>query len=510
MKVTAERLPDSQILLQIEVDPERVQKSVERAYRRLSERINVPGFRRGKAPRHLVERMVGREALVADGIELLVPEVYREAVKETGIRPLDDPEFDIGQPDLEKATTEPLLIKATVPVEPTVSLGDYRSVKLARVPVDVTSQMVNETIDSMRERAASWDPVDRAARAGDLIVVDVEGRVGVAPALYSPEGRALLSASGGEVVFNETRAKVVLDPERGGPTPEFHRELVGLVAEADKIFQIAVPADYADKKLASQTVTFKAHVYEVKEKKLPELDDDFAKSLGGEWESLEALRSQVEQSLRSRLEHEAQHHFEESLIREAAERSSVELPPALVNREVDRLVRTLQNNLRQQRLELGQYLKMLSKSEAAYREELRPRAIENLKTYLVLREIGKAEGIQVGDEDVEQEIARVTESLEERRAKDVREALARPSERADIEFNLWQRKVVERLGEHAQRAIETVAGAEGGTVAAGGAGTDATAPAAGDAVTAETPAADATGASDAAEETGTSGEKNGG
>ncbi|HUE75643.1 MAG TPA: trigger factor [Chloroflexota bacterium] len=457
MKVTTEKLPDSQVLLNIEVEPEQVAQSVERAYQSIAARVDVPGFRRGKAPRYLVERLISREAVVAEGIERLVPKVYEKALEESGIEPIDQPEFDL-EPNLEEATTQPLIIKATVPVQPTVELGDYKAIRLSPVPVDVTPEMINNTIERLRENAASWTPVERPTKVGDQVVADIEGRVGTAPALYSPAGEPILSTVGGQVVVDDKNSTVVIDAEQGQPTPTFHQELIGLSPGSEKTFQVSLPAEYPDRALASKAVTFKVTIHEVKEKNLPEIDDEVAKSVG-EYETVDALRKAVEDSLRSNLEQEAQRHFEESVVREVVEGASIDMPPVLVNREVDRMVRNMSERLRQQRLNLEQYLRAVGKSDSQFREEMRPSAIDNLKNYLVLREVGKSEGIAIAEPEVEQEIDRIASTVGGENADQIREVLDRPAERADIESSLWHRRVMAALTGYARG--EDAASSEG-------------------------------------------------
>src|SRR5688572_22441540 len=185
----------------MEVEPEQIAKAEQRAYQSLVNRLNVPGFRRGKAPRYLVERMIGGpEALRAEGIERLVPEVYREAIKQEGIEPIDQPELDI-------VSQEPLIVKATVPVEPKVELGDYKSVRVPRVPVEVPYERINETIERLREQRTEWVPVERAARAGDRITADVNGTIGAAPTLYDPSGQPIVSTEGREGLIDSKNAE---------------------------------------------------------------------------------------------------------------------------------------------------------------------------------------------------------------------------------------------------------------------------------------------------------------
>jgi trigger factor len=473
VKVTAERLPDAQVVLNIEVEPETVEKATERAYQSLASRVRIPGFRPGKAPRFLVERYVGGpDVLKQEGIDRVIPEAYREALQQADVRPID-------QPEIEVVSTEPFVLKATVSVEPTVELGDYKSVRIPRVPVDVPYERINETIERLREQQTEWVPVERAARAGDRVTADVVGTIGAAPTLYDPSGQPILQTEGGEKLIDSKNAEVEIDPESTAPVPGFHEQLVGVRPNSEKRFVLSLPADWPNEEQRSRSVMFQVNAHEVKEAKVPALDDEFARAVGPEYETLDALREDVRTRLREELEHEAEHQYEDSVIRAVIERSKIELPPALVKRETERLLQNFERSLARQRLSLDQYTRLTDKTVDGLREELRPQAEANLRSFLVLREIGQAEGVKVTPEEVEAEIGRATEGMNPAEAGTARQLLERPEGREDLEASLWHRKVVKLLTDLSQSPAEPAAGqAEAPAEAAAEAGVAGEAPSA--------------------------------
>jgi trigger factor len=448
VKVTAERLPDAQVVLNIEVEPEALAKATDRAFQSLASRMNVPGFRRGKAPRYLIERMIGGpEALRQEGIERVIPEVYREAIQQSGVEPID-------QPELEVVSVDPLVVKATVSVQPEVELGDYKSIRVPRLPVEVPYERINETIERLREQQTRWEPVERPARAGDRVTADVNATIGAAPTLVDASGQPLLNTEGRETLIDQKNAEIELDPESASPVPGFHKELVGLAPKAEKRFVVPLPADWPDEAQRGQSVLFQVQLHEVKEAKVPALDDDFAKAVG-EYETLDGLREDVRNRLREQLEHEAEHHYQDSVIGEAVARSNIVLPPALIRRETERLVRNFEQNLARQRLSLDQYLKLTDKTREGLADDLRPTAERNLKNYLVLREVAQAENVAVTDEEIEAEIERVAGSIgDEAEAARARQMLSGERERDDIQAGLWERKVTQLLIGVAQQPPE--------------------------------------------------------
>ncbi len=240
LKITAERQPESQVLLEIEVEPERVEKSMDQAFRRMSGRYRIPGFRPGKAPRVMFERYVGRETLLREALEKLVPQVYEEAIKEEALDPIDQPSFEI-------PTFEPLLIKATVPLKPTVDLGNYRELRVPREPVTVTPEQVDEAMENLRRQFASLTPVDRPAQAGDVVRADLKAEV---------EGRELVSEEDTDLRMTEQGMQGL---------PGLLEKLIGVEKGQEYTFEVAVPEDYDEASLAGKQAIYHVNVKEIKE-----------------------------------------------------------------------------------------------------------------------------------------------------------------------------------------------------------------------------------------------------
>jgi trigger factor len=435
VKVSTQELESSQVLLEIEVDPPRVERAVDQAYRRFANRLNVPGFRRGKAPRPIVERMVGRESLLEDAIEHLVPEVYQEAIGEAGLRPIE-------QASVEVVETEPLRIKATVPVRPAVQLGEYRLLRRELSVAEVTEEQVQGVLDQLRDEHATWVPVERAVQSGDRIAMDVHG------------------TAGDEVISDRQDVEFVVDPESQRPLPGFAAQLVGMQAGESKEFTLRAPDDYEDPDLAGKDATFKVTVHWVKEKHLPDLDDAFASTVGS-FGTLAELRERIERELKDRAEATARRELQEGVVEAVVGAAQLELPPQAIEREAERRRERLANTLAQRGLSLEQYQQLASKSAADMDEEFRTGARRDLTRELVLDAIADAEAIEVSDDEIETEIREAAGTGPD--AARLRKTFARPEARARLANMIRERKAVERL---VALATEGTASTESATPAA--------------------------------------------
>jgi trigger factor len=443
VKVSTQELESSQVLLEIEVDPPRIERAVDQAYRRFASRLNVPGFRRGKAPRPIVERMVGRESLLEDAIEHLVPEVYQEAVGETGLKPIE-------QASVEVVETEPLRIKATVPVRPEVRLGDYHRLQRELSVAEITEEQVQNVIDQLRDEHATWAPVERPVQYGDRIAMDVHG------------------AAGEEVISDRKDVEYVVTEDALRPLPGFGAQLVGMQAGESKEFTLHVPDDYEDSDLAGKDAAFTVQVHWVKEKHLPELDDAFASTVGS-FGSVAELRERVESELKARAEATARRELQEGVIEAVVETAHLELPPQAIEREAERRRERLSNSLSQRGLTLEQYQRLVGKSAAELDEEFRTGARRDLTRELVLDEVAEAEQIEVTPAEIEAEIREMAGDGAD--AARLRKAFARPEARERVRNMVRERKAVERLvalasGDSAEADADAAAASTTGTAAA--------------------------------------------
>ncbi|MGQ9573372.1 MAG: trigger factor [Dehalococcoidia bacterium] len=417
MKVSTERIPESQVVLEIEVEPERVERSLERAYRRLAQRTRIPGFRKGKTPPQMLERYLGREAVMQEALGLLIPEVYNEAIEEENIEAID-------QPSIEVVQEEPLILKATVAIRPSVDLGDYRALKVEREPVAVSEERVNEKLEELRHRYAILEPVDRPLQMGDLVRADIRASV---------DGRSVFSEDDAEFRLREGLPILL---------PGFVEHILGSEKDVERQFNIDVPPDHPQRAVAGKTCLCTVVVKEIKEERLPELDDTFAAVVGEGFPSLEALRQRLRSDLKESAEREADARHRERVLDEVVAGASLEFPPVLVEREMEHLLR---ERLSASGLgDIEHYLRHAGKSEEELRQELRLQAVERIQRSLVLVKVAEVEGISVSEEDVDAEIERLAASAGPR-GEEVRKVFASAGGREALERSLFTRKTLERL-----------------------------------------------------------------
>lgn len=420
------------MVLEVEAEPEEVERSLEQAYHRLVKRVDVPGFRRGKAPRDMLEQYLGRGALLENALDRLVPQLLKRAVEEQ--------ELDvIAQPEIEITKADPVTFKATVPLRPTVKLGSYRELDIATETVTSSEEEVNRVIEQTRYQQAPWEPVERPIRFGDLVIIDVMGSV---------EGKPLLDRKGLEFQVQQGLPF---------PVPGFAEKLEGVEQGQDLELSIPLPSDYGVTDLAGKECYFKVRVGEIKEKKLPELNDEFARNIGQGFETLDALTDSVTENIRLVAEQRARRRYEEKVIDAVVEGSHVEFPPIFIEQEIDRFIAEQEKDLSQNRMSLEDYLRITKKSMEEFREELRPVASGQVARSIVISKVTEAEDISVSDEEIDQEVAEMVKGAGEQGealGKFFQSAEARQS----LERMLVSRKTIERLVEIASGGVESTPG----------------------------------------------------
>ena len=430
MKVTNEKTENREAYLTVEMDPSEVAESTENAYRRLVKQVNVPGFRKGRAPRVVLERHVGRERLVNDMLEELVPRAYEKAVEE---QELDT----IARPRIEVVETDPVVFKAVVPLRPVVKLGDYRQIRMAPEPVETAEDSVDAVIEQLRHQQATWEPVERAVRLGDLVTLDVASTID------------------GEPYINQKGAQYQAIAGSSGPAPGFAEQIAGMSGGEEKEFWIQFPEDYARSELAGREAAFRTTISEVKEEKLPEVTDDFARQVEAEIESVEQLRDRIRTTLQTRGEERARLDFEARAVEAVVEVSQVEFPPVLVEAEVHSLMDDQARDLQMRGLTLEQYLRTVGKTEEEMHEELHPVAEKRVAQSLILGRLSEAESVEVEDADIDAEISGMVGGVAEERREGLEKALNAPEARDSIRQTLLTRKTVQRLVEIVQGSGET-------------------------------------------------------
>jgi trigger factor len=421
MQITTSPAPKSTILVEVEVPAERLTQAVGEATRALSRRTKVPGFRPGKAPRGVLEAVLGHGAVLEEAVDRLVQSSYRDALIEKEILPLTNADVEIVQAEEGK----PLIFKATVPIRPEVALGDYTSFNF-RPEIETTDDpKIDKVIEELRDQNASLSPVeDRGARKGDYAVIKYEGTRDGGPF----EGG---SAERMPLIIGEDRL-----------IPGFEDELVGLKVGDTKGFDITFPADYGEETLAGQQAHFEVEVRELREKILPDADDDFARSMG-DFTDLANLREEVTKRLQRNALDKARHTFSDRIIEYAIANATIDLPDVLVEQEVEVMHDEFRSALARQGISDEAYAKVSGKTHEELHADFRPDAEKRVKVLLVLSRIAEVESLTIGDADVDAEIARGRE----RYAGDPKLTKYFESERGRnyIRSTLRRSRVVEKL-----------------------------------------------------------------
>jgi len=435
--------PGSKVVLEIEVPPAEVDRHFATAYRHVAERTRVPGFRPGKAPRHVIDRFVGRGSVVAEAIDHLVNASYDAAVDQTDIFPIDQPHVDLDP--VTVAEGQPVRFTATVAVRPEVQLGAYLDYPFGLEVPETTDEGVDQVIAELRDQQATLRPVDdRPAQEGDIASVKFVGTIDGEP------------FEGGSA----DRLPLVIGEER--MMPGWEEQLVGMEIGATRGFDIAFPDDYRVEELRGKPAHFEVELLDLRERLLPEVDDAFAASVG-EVTTLDELRTEIRDALEKRAAAEARHTFGDRIIDFAASNASVDLPEVMIANEVEIMRDELRSRLAQQRIGLDQYLALAKQSPEELTTELREPATRRVKTLLVLSAIAEREGVNASDAEIDAEIA---EQLA-RHGEDgrLREYLTSRRGRSYLRMTLRNRTLVDTLIERALGTSEADAPEAAGVAA---------------------------------------------
>lgn len=384
MSVKWEKQEGNQGLLTIEVPAEEVNKALDKAFKKIVVKINEPGFRKGKMPRPLFEKKYGVEALYQDALEIIIPEAYSNAIDEAGIEPVDYPEID-GTENFAKG--QDFTFKATVTVKPEPKLGEYKGLEVTKLPTEVTDEEVEAQIEEQLARKAELEiKEDGAIEEGDTAVIDFEGF----------QGEEAFEGGKGE--------DYPLEIGSGSFIPGFEEQLVGVKAGESKDVAITFPEEYHAAELAGKEAIFKVTVKEVKTKVLPELNDEFAKEIDPEVESLDALRAKIKEQVAEQKKAESEGTLRDELVEKAAANAEVDIPAGMINTELDRMVQEFGQRLQMQGMNLDLYFQFSGQNEEQLREQMKDDAENRVRVALTLEAIAKAENIEVTEEDITTEL----------------------------------------------------------------------------------------------------------
>jgi trigger factor len=421
--VTSRPEPGSKVVLEIEVDADEVNRHFATAYRHVAERTRVPGFRPGKAPRAVVDRYVGRASVVAEALDHLVSDSYESALDQVDVIPIDQPDVDIDPSALAEGSA--LSFTATVPVRPEVELGSYTDYPFELETPEVTDEQVEGVITELREQQGSLRPIDgRPAQNGDVVAVKYTGTIDGEP------------FEGG----SSDRMPLILGENR--MIAGWEDQVVGMEMGATKGFDITFPDDYRVEELRGKEAHFEVELLDMRERILPEVDDEFARSVA-EVQTVDELRAEIRDALGKRAEAEARHAYSDRIIDFATSNATVELPEVMIANEVEIMRDELRTRLAQQRIGMEQYLSLAKQTPEELTNELREPASRRVKTLLVLSAIAEKEGIDASDEEIDTEIAdQLARYGDDRQLRDY---LSSRRGRAYLRMTLRNRTLVERL-----------------------------------------------------------------
>ncbi len=380
-----EKLEHSQVKLTIAVSAAELDKAKETAYKRNKNQIQVPGFRRGKAPRKIIEKMYGEGVFLEDALNIVYPEVYPKAVEEAAITPVGPADVNV-----DNMTEEGFEFICTVPVEPEVTVGQYKGVEAERADDAVTDDDIKEELDRLAQRAASTETVERAAALGDTVVLDFEGFV---------DGEAFEGGKGEDFSLKLGSGTFI---------PGFEDQLVGKSAGEECDVNVTFPEEYQAEELKGKPAVFKCKVKSVMETIMPEMDDEFAKDVS-EFETLEELKSDITSKIAETKKNAADREFEEKVLDKVLEGMEADIPEAMYETQLDNIMQDYGYRIQQQGISLEDYVKQMGMEMSAFRGIFRQQAERQVKVSLAVRKIAELEGIEPSEGDINAEYSRLAE-----------------------------------------------------------------------------------------------------
>ena len=399
MSLQVEKLEKNMAKLTIEASAEDFEKAIQKVYLKARGRINIPGFRKGKAPRKLIEKMYGTGVFYEDAANDLIPTAYAEALKDCDLEIVSRPEINVTQIESGK----PFIFTAEVAVKPEVTLGEYKGVEVEKSDVEVTEEDINKEVDKEREdNSRTIDVDDRAVENGDIIKLDFDGSVDGVPFAGGKAENYTLTIGSGSFI------------------PGFEDQLIGTKIGEDKDVTVTFPEDYHEKSLAGKEAVFKCKVNAITVKELPDADDEFASEVS-EFETLAEYKEDIKKKLTEKKEKEARAKKEAQAVEKAVENATMEIPDAMIDTQVQSMMEDFARRMQSQGLSLEQYFQFTGMDAKKMHDQMKPEALKRIQNSLVLEAVAKAENIEISDEKVDEEIAKMAEAykMEVEKLKDL-------------------------------------------------------------------------------------------
>lgn len=388
MKTELERLEEKNtVLLKVEVPADRFDKAIDEAYKRVANQLVIPGFRKGKIPKAIIDSRLGKESVHEEALQKALPTYYFEALKEADVEPVDQPEVDIVQAEEGK----PLAFTAKVKVKPEVELGEYKGIEVEKPSAEATEEDIDEQIESIRNNFASLEPVeDRKSQEGDFVLINFEGFIDDQP----------FEGGSAEDYLLEIGSQTFI--------PGFEEQLVGMGKGEIKDVMVTFPEDYGNEQLAGKEARFRVLLKEIKVKKLQDVDDDLAKQVG--FDTIDELRADIRNKVSEVKQRYANAEVKKELIDKVTNAAKVEVHDVMIEQELGEMLEDFSNDVKRQGLDLNQYLEMTGTTEEDLRNEWRDKAEERVKSRLVVEAIAKAENLEVTPEEVDNEIKKAAQA----------------------------------------------------------------------------------------------------
>ena len=399
MSLQVEKLEKNMAKLTIEASAEDFEKAIQKVYLKARGRINIPGFRKGKAPRKLIEKMYGTGVFYEDAANDLIPTAYAEALKDCDLEIVSRPEINVTQIESGK----PFIFTAEVAVKPEVTLGEYKGVEVEKSDVEVTDEDINKEVDKERENnSRTIDVDDRAVESGDIIKLDFDGSVDGVPFAGGKAENYTLTIGSGSFI------------------PGFEDQLIGTKIGEEKDVTVTFPEDYHEKSLAGKEAVFKCKVNAITVKELPDADDEFASEVS-EFETLAEYKEDIKKKLTEKKEKEARAKKEAQAVEKAVENATMEIPDAMIDTQVQSMMEDFARRMQSQGLSLEQYFQFTGMDAKKMHDQMKPEALKRIQNSLVLEAVAKAENIEISDEKVDEEIAKMAEAykMEVEKLKDL-------------------------------------------------------------------------------------------
>jgi len=385
--ISQDEIQDRQTVLHIELEENDVDPFINRAYQRVVQKANIPGFRKGKAPRSVIEQFYGKDYLLNEIIETMLPEMTFQAIQEQ--------ELDaVGLPSIDLQEINPIKFNATIPLRPEIELNAYKDIRIEKQEIEITEESINERLEQLRLSIATWEPFESEIEEGNMITAQIK------------------CSMSEEIIIEETDAVYLVNEEIGRPFPGFSTKLIGLKVDSQNSFELEIAEDFSDTKLAGQTINCEVLIKDIKHRVLPELNDDFAKGIGEGYETLDELKEEIQKGIQTESEQQSNFDYRESIIESVIKEANISVPPLLIQNEAENIIQQHTQMVTQANMDIQDYLQSIGKTEEELHNEAQEEAEGRIKRSFLISKIAEQENIEISDDEIEMKIQEIFSNSE--------------------------------------------------------------------------------------------------